>query len=395
MKIVYLVSDFGLISETFVSDLVMGLSEAGEQVTVICNRFHGKEIPSLTIREVPFMVLTSWLDRIGFRVEQWLGEQGVNKSFQRLLKQAHRQLFPVIKTEQPDVAYIDFGKTAIVARQTLQSLGVPFVVHFHGSDVTSALNEFSYRQELHKVFRDASALIVASNHIRRLLVLEGASPDKIHVVRLGVKVENLSPVSWEKRKNSSPSLVFLGRFTPKKQPVAVVQAFALVKQQVPDAKLSMIGDGSEMLRVKERISKLGLHDSIQLYGALPRAEALPIVNQHWLLAQHSVTAPNGDQEGFGLSLAEAAALELPIVSTLHNGIPEQVIDGETGFLVREFDYEAMAEKIITLLSNPELAEKMGKAGRKNINQLCQIKIRINKITEILRMLSIKNNRLNE
>lgn len=384
MKILYLVSDFGLISETFVSDLVIGLADAGEQVSVICNSFHSQEVSSVTIKEVKFMILTSWFDRIGSRIDQWLGEQGIAKNFQRLLKQAQHKLLPVIKTEQPDVAYIDFGKPAILARQTLQKLGIPFVVHFHGSDVTSALNQPSYRQELHKVFRDAYALIAASHHIRRLLVLEGASFKKIHVVRYGINLENLSPVSWEKRKTNSPSLVFLGRFTPKKQPVAVVQAFSLVKQKVPDARLSMIGDGSEMSRVKERIKQLGLNNSIQLYGALPRVEALPIVNQHWLLAQHSVTAPDGDQEGFGISLAEAAALELPIVSTLHNGIPEQVIDGTTGFLVREFDYEAMAEKIIKLLSDPKLAEKMGKAGRENISQLCQIKNRVQKILEIIR-----------
>ncbi|PNW35286.1 UNVERIFIED_CONTAM: hypothetical protein BEN50_17770 [Euhalothece sp. KZN 001] len=384
MKIVYLVSDFGLISETFVSDLVFGLAEAGEQISVICNRFHGEKVSSVTVKEVPFMVLTSWLDRVGFRFDKWLGEQGAMKNFKRSLKQAQNQLLPVIQTEQPDVAYIDFGKTAILAREALQQLEIPFVVHFHGSDVTSALNEPSYREELQKVFRDASALIVASHHIRRLLVLEGASPDKIHVVRLGVNIENLSPLSWEKRKKTPPSIVFLGRFTPKKQPVAVVQAFALVKQEMPEAKLSMIGEGSEMQRVKNRINQLGLNDSVKLYGALPRAEALPIVNQHWLLAQHSVTAPNGDQEGFGLSLAEAAALELPIVSTLHNGIPEQVVDGETGFLVREFDYEAMAEKIIKLLSNPELAETMGKAGRENISQLCQINQRVEYIRKLIK-----------
>lgn len=390
MKILYLVSDFGLISETFVSDLVIGLAEAGEQVSVVCNCCHGKAISSVKIKTVPFMVLTSWLDRINFHLEQWLEQQEKAKTFQRYLQQAQHKLLPVIKTEQPDVAYIDFGKPAILARQVLQNLDIPFVVHFHGCDVTSALNQANYRQELQKVFQDASALIVASNHIRRLLILEGASPEKIHVVRYGINFKNLSPLPWEKRKNTAPCVVFLGRFTPKKHPIALVQAFALVKQKLPNAQLSMIGNGSEMPRVKERINQLGLTESVKLYGALPQAEALPIVNQHWLLAQHSVTSPNGDQEGFGLSLAEAAALELPIVSTLHNGIPEQVINGQTGFLVPEFDYEDMAEKIIKLLTNPDLAEKMGQFGRINIAQLCSSQERIKKIRQIFVDIQINN-----
>lgn len=81
-----------------------------------------------------------------------------------------------------------------------------------------------------------------------------------------------------------------------------------------------------------------------------------------------MTARSGDQEGFGISLAEAAALELPVVSTLHNGIPEQVINGETGFLVREHDYEAMAERLVHLLGTPDKAEKMGMAGSENIEE---------------------------
>lgn len=145
----------------------------------------------------------------------------------------------------------------------------------------------------------------------------------------------------------------------------------------------MIGDGPEMGRVRQRISKLSLENSVKIYGELSRAEALAIVNEHWVFAQHSVTAATGDQEGFAISLAEAAALELPVVSTLHNGIPEQVIDGQTGFLVKEFDYEAMAEKIIKLLLNPSLAEQMGQAGRNNISQLCQMSKRVESIYDVL------------
>jgi len=77
-------------------------------------------------------------------------------------------------------------------------------------------------------------------------------------------------------------------------------------------------------------------------------------------------------------------LELPVVSTLHNGIPEQVINGETGFLVREHDYEAMAERLVHLLGTPDKAEKMGMAGSENIESLCNAQRRTNKIAAILR-----------
>jgi glycosyltransferase involved in cell wall biosynthesis len=145
----------------------------------------------------------------------------------------------------------------------------------------------------------------------------------------------------------------------------------------------MIGDGEEMPRVKKRLETLNLANSVKLWGALPHQQALSIVNQQWLLAQHSVIALDGDQEGFPVGLAEGAALELPIVSTYHSGISEQVIDGKTGFLVREFDYETMAERMIELLTNPVLAQQMGKAGRENITKMCNTERRVNEILDIL------------
>lgn len=383
MKIAYLVSDLGLVSETFVQDLVTGLSDSGQTVTVICSQSNTSNHHSCAVKAVNFMVLDALSDRIGLRIDRLFERQGHYRTYQRHLKHAHRQILLALKQVQPDVAYIDYGTVAALARLPLKVLNIPFVVHFHGADVTSKLNHEAYRQELHRFIYDASALIVASDHVRRLLVLEGANLEKICVIRLGINLEGILPISWKQRKQFPPSIVFLGRFTPKKHPVALIEAFALVKQKVPEAQLSMIGDGPEMARVQRRIESHGLKESVRLYGALPRIEALAILNQHWVFAQHSVTTTSGDQEGFGISLAEAAALELPVVSTLHNGIPEQVIDGETGFLVREFDYETMSECLMKLLLNTDLAAQMGKAGRENITLLCQTNERIQQIVKLL------------
>jgi glycosyltransferase involved in cell wall biosynthesis len=229
--------------------------------------------------------------------------------------------------------------------------------------------------------------VVASHHVRRLLVLEGAPPEKINVVRLGVDLEGIQPLTWDEREEKGPSIVFLGRMTPKKHPVALVESFRLVKEKVPAATLTLIGDGPETPRVRERVQQHELGNSVVLHGALPRKEALSIVREHWVYAQHSVTARGGDQEGFGISLAEAAALQLPVVSTLHNGIPEQVVDGETGFLVREHDYEKMAGRLVKLLDTPDCAEKMGVAASDNIEAMCSRKRRTDFIKNVLLQVS--------
>ena len=387
MKIAYIVKDFGLPSETFVSDLAFGLAKTNGQITILCNQHVGKTSNFYLIEEINYLILSSIFDRLAFRIDKLFGKRGEFRNFKRCQKHAYKRLLPAFKKHQPDVAYIDFGTVAVLARDALQEFNIPFVVHFHGSDISSALNNPAYREEIQGIFRDASALIVPSYHIQRLLVLEGAPAEKIRLVRIAPNLEGLVPATWSDRTSKNPSIAFLGRFTPKKNPIALLEAFTLVKQQVPNAQLTMIGDGPEMSRVKQRIEQLGLSNSVILHGTLPRSKALPIVNQHWLLAQHSATPSSGDQEGFPVVLTEAAALQLPIVSTLHSGIPEQVIDGKTGFLVREFDYEAMAERIIKLLQNPDLAELMGKAGRENISQMCQMERRVNQIQEILASVS--------
>jgi len=383
MKVVYVTPDVGRVSETFVSDLVRGLSEKVASLTVICNNDQ-RTVSSDTyqVEEVPFLNLQTVVDRLCFRL--YGIRQKRDQQHNLLMHQARKQLRPVLRREEPDVAYVDFGRTAAAAHAPLVELGIPFVAHFHGADVTSQLSDAAYRRELQKIFRDAFALIVASHHIRRMLVLEGAPPKKIEVSRYDIDLEGVEPLPWEERRDETPSVVFLGRFTPKKHPVALVEAFRLVKDDVPSATLTMIGDGPEMPRVRKRLRRHGLEDSVALHGALPRKKALAIVRGHWVYAQHSVTARSGDQEGFGISLAEAAALELPVVSTLHNGIPEQVINGETGFLVREHDYEAMAERLVHLLGTPDKAEKMGIAGSENIEDLCNERQRTAKIASILR-----------
>ncbi|MCB9079915.1 MAG: glycosyltransferase [Anaerolineaceae bacterium] len=383
MKIAYLVKDYGLISETFITDLIEGLAKTDHDLVILAN--DATSVPPLPVKleKTGFLVPRSIIDKLSYRINRLRGSVGEQNIYHRQRRYAQHCLKPNFEKYAPDVAYIDYGPVAAFTWPTLVELGIPFVVHFHGSDITSALNNTIYRQELQQVFAHAAALIVASNHVRRLLVLEGAPPGKIHVVRYGLNLADLEPLSWVERQQHPPSIIFLGRFTPKKHPVALIEAFALVKQEVAEAQLSLIGAGLEMDRVKRRIEQRQLSDSIKLYGALPHEEALPILNRHWIYAQHSVTAPSGDQEGFGISLAEAAALELPVVSTLHNGIPEQVIDGETGFLVSEFDYETMARRIVQLLQDIELAKRMGQCGSRHIRQICSIERRVAAITTIL------------
>jgi len=222
------------------------------------------------------------------------------------------------------------------------------------------------------------------------VTLLGCPESKAVVIRLGVDCSNVSPVSWEKRLQKEPSVIFLGRLTEKKNPIALIHAFALVRKSVPNAKLTIIGDGPLREKVEKRIESLGLQTAVTMFGALDQVAAWNKMRNHWIYAQHSVSSVSGDQEGFALSLAESAAHELPVVSTWHNGIPENVIHGKTGFLVREFDFEKMAERIVELMLDPKLMKAMGKAGRKNVSKKFKNDRRYSEIREVVVSASLKH-----
>jgi colanic acid/amylovoran biosynthesis glycosyltransferase len=107
---------------------------------------------------------------------------------------------------------------------------------------------------------------------------------------------------------------------------------------------------------------------IQLSGAVPHDQVRTACAHAHLFILPSVTARNGDQEGQALVLQEAQASGLPVLATRHDGIPEGVLDGQSGFLVPERDVDALAERLSFLLTHPGLWPEMGKAGHRFVGE---------------------------
>jgi len=100
--------------------------------------------------------------------------------------------------------------------------------------------------------------------------------------------------------------------------------------------------------------------------------------------QHSLRAADGDSEGTPVSILEAQASGLPVVATRHAGIPEVVLDGETGLLVAERDVDAMAAAMLRLLREPAYAGTMGAAGRRRVQELFTAERSLGLLADILR-----------
>ena len=128
----------------------------------------------------------------------------------------------------------------------------------------------------------------------------------------------------------------------------------------------MAGEGPLLAACQELAKALRLEEHVRFAGRLDPPRVAELFRTARAFLQHSVTAPSGDSEGTPVAVIEAGAAALPVIATRHAGIPDVVIDGETGLLTDEFDIEGMAQHMIRLAQDGQLAAALGRSARQRI-----------------------------
>ncbi|HRZ30402.1 MAG TPA: glycosyltransferase [Candidatus Paceibacterota bacterium] len=159
-----------------------------------------------------------------------------------------------------------------------------------------------------------------------------------------------------------PLVSFAGRFALEKRVPVLLQAIALVRKEIPNVILALAGHGAEEEKWRKLIAKLEIEDNVKFVGTLNKPDLAK------LFQASDVFAIASPVEAQSMVTLQAMACATPVVGVRDRALPEYVSDGETGYLVPTDDYEAMAEKIIYLLKNKELAQHLGQAGRKIAEQ---------------------------
>ena len=286
----------------------------------------------------------------------------------------------IFRERRIEAVLAEYGETGVQVMDAAEQAGIPLIVHFHGYDasVKSVLDE--NRETYPRMFGLASAIIAVSRAMERKLIELGAPPDKVHYNPYGVdsdRFRGADPAA------APPLFLAVGRFTEKKAPQITIEAFARVLKAYPEARLRMLGEGPLLEQCKALVNDLGIGDAIAFLGAQDHAVVESEMQSARCFVQHSVTAASGDSEGTPVSILEAGATGLPVVSTRHAGIPDVVIEGQTGFLVDEGDSLSMAQRMIQLAEQPELARSMGRAAREHITSNFSKQHRINTLWNII------------
>ncbi|MBI2372700.1 MAG: glycosyltransferase [Deltaproteobacteria bacterium] len=308
----------------------------------------------------------------GSYVPEWPPD--MQESFDRLVRQ-----------KSPTVALAEFGPSGVCALEACRRHRIPLVVHFHGYDASSMLRLDSYRERLPALFDGAAAVVAVSHSMRARLVGLGCPSAKLHVIPCGAPVSKVSASPWVTAE--SCRFLAVGSMTPVKGPLLTLRGFRRCVRRFPEVSMTMIGGGALLAAARRWVRRHGLSSRVSLLGARPFTEVLAHLLTSSAFVQHSITTRVGAIEGWGVSLAEAAAAHLPIVATCHGGIPDQVIDGVTGFLVKEGDWRAMGDRMCELAEDPSLRARMGLRGRRHIEVVGDLELQVNKLREVLGALS--------
>ena len=276
-----------------------------------------------------------------------------------------------IRWHRPDVVMVEFGFHAVRVMDAALWTGVPLVVHFRGSDASADRRLCLLAERYRRLMRITSALIVKSCPMQQVLESLGASSQQITISPSGADpalFDGADPAA------APPRVLFVGRLVEKKGPLDALEAFAEVHIRLSQSastlgmaqlmQLVVIGDGPLRPEMERRVETLGLQDWVVFEGLRDPADVADLMRRCRCLLLPSKTARDGDSEGCPVVVQEAQMSGLPVISTLHAGIPEVVIDGTTGFLCQEGDVHGMASAIETLLRNPDQAGVMGLAAQR-------------------------------
>jgi glycosyltransferase involved in cell wall biosynthesis len=311
------------------------------------------------------------------------------KIFDRLdIKVRTRALANYFKAQKIDVVLAEYGMVGAMVTEACQLSNVPLVMHFHGADAHHKATFNLYHQFYKRAFQYASAIIVVSADMVERLKDMGAPADKIVLNPYGVDTSKFTIADV---RSSAINFLAVGRFVEKKSPASVVKAFEAVAEKFPEAHLWMVGEGPLFDMTKQLAADLALSEKITFTGVQSSAEVQQLMQKTRCFVQHSVTAADGDMEGTPNTILEAGASGLAIVSTLHAGIKEAVINGETGYLVPEHDINGMAGYMIKIAADAELAATIGAKEAVYIRENYDINKRIDNITKLLKQ-AIKENK---
>ena len=282
------------------------------------------------------------------------------------------KMVDVAKNEGLDVLHVHYAiphaTSAVLARQILAKQGrcVPVVTTLHGTDITLVGQDPSFAPVVTHSINESDGVTSVSDYLRRETYAHFDVERDIEVIPNFVDTDRFrrQPRDHFRRAiapHGEKLLVHVSNFRPVKRTADTVEVLARLRADGLAVKLLLVGDGPDRAPTEALARSLGVHDDVRFLGKQDPVEEILSVGDLFLM-------PSGS-ETFGLAALEAMACELPVVSTDIGGLPELVVDGETGFLCGLGDTEGQAAAARRILTDDGLHAAMAAAARRRAHEV--------------------------
>jgi len=305
-----------------------------------------------------------------------LDEWGRRTDFLRLYQAVHVGL----RLQEAGISHVHAHFAGMAARTAFwitKFFPITFSFTAHANDIFAPSK---FEIGLDKIVEAARVVVTETDYAEKFLRERFPErADRIHRVYNGLNLAEFGRATFS---SDPPSIVAIGRLIVKKGFANLIRACALLLERGRSFQCNIFGEGPLENQLRAQIEELALQKRIQLPGPKPQHELRECLARASVFVLPSVPEAEGGMDNLPTVIMEAMATGLPVISTRIGGIPEMVVENETGFLVQPEDAVALADEIEKVINDHSLGRELGQAGyeraqtlfsiEKNMRQLCAL-----------------------
>lgn len=333
-------------SETFIAAQAAALT----RYRPVLAGYHRERTGASLVTEIPTVLLD--------------GHSAAGPVEKSLLKQFGRvppRWLRAIATHEPALVHAHFGSSVVPARHIAANLGIPLIVTYHGLDITVRPTSSAEVERRRMAFAVADRVIAISRYIAEMLYAAGCPPDKVVIQSIGIDTTLFTPGDGPR---AAHRVLFVGRLVAKKGVIHLLRAMERVQSVRPETELVICGDGDLRASLETETRRRGVRATF--LGVRPPDQVRDLMREATVVCGPSIADARGNNEGLGMVFIEAQACGTPVVVSTSGGAGEGVVDGETGLVFPPGDEAQLADRLLTLLADPELHRRMGRAARDHV-----------------------------
>ena len=391
MKVAFLVGKFPVLSESFILNQISGLLDRGHEVDIyaldgpsghtskvhpIVEKYNLLEhtyysptppenIHDLTLNDDQLLSKAFHRNPEAFQDLTNTSKYGPRASRYMLLYKA----IPLLDGKSYDIIHCQFGSIGLMGLlfRNLGLLKGKLITIFRGSDISKYLQKWG-KNVYDQLFKEGNFFLTNCDFFRQRAIKLGCKEEKIVILGSGIDCSKFAFTPRQFPTDGRVRIATTGRLVEKKGIEYGIRAIAALAETYPNIEYNIIGDGELREHFQQLIQELKVGHIVKLVGWKQQEELIEILDKSHILIAPSVTAADGNQDAPVNTLKEAMAMGLPVIGTLHGGIPELIEQGVSGFLAPERDEDAIAKYVRNLIEHPEIWSDMGKAGRDRVEQ---------------------------